>query len=208
MNPAVRKSADNQYARELRRIGLAQQMLRYRVRKSWVQEWTGCSERRIREIYRSARDSTEDKMRRGPLPSRASRILSTSLMRSEASAIAGLAQRFGMLPVGPVPSARKLIPGLILGERLCWLYEIYREWVPEATLTLERFLLLVLELAEQKTLFLSRCDCCSGAWVIDKLETRHRQCSACVSASRISRVKPATEPAREWIPEPVQQSLF
>jgi Flagellar transcriptional activator (FlhC) len=129
-------------------------------------------------------------------------------MRSEASAIAGLAQRLDMLPVGPVPSARKLIPGLILGERLCWLYEVYREWVPEATLTLERFLLLVLELAEQKTLFLSRCECCNGFWVIDKLETRYRQCSACVSASRISRVKVATATAQEWIAEPAQQSLF
>lgn len=208
MHPAVKNSADDQYARELRRIGLAQQMLRYSVRQSWVQEWTGCSERRIKSINRSARDSTEDRMRRGPMPSRASRILSTSLMRSEASAIAGLAQRFGMLPVGPVRSARKLIPGLILGERLCWLYEIYREWVPDATLTMERFLLLVFELAEQKTLFLSRCDICNGSWVIDKLETRHRQCCACASAGRSSKPNKPTPPIQEWTAEPLQQPLF
>ena len=62
------------------------------------------------------------------------------------------------------------MPGLLLGERLCWLYEVYREWIPDATLTMERFLLLVLELAEQKTLLLSRCDNCDGFWIIDRLE--------------------------------------
>src|SRR5580658_4086891 len=178
MSPTIAKSSEDQYARELRRVRLAQQMLGFRVRKSWVQEWTGCSERRIRLISRCAHDPIADRKRRGPLPSRASRILSTALLRSEASAVAGLAQRFGMLPVGPVKSARKLMPGLALGERLCWLYEVYCEWVPDATLTMERLLLLVFELAEQKTLSLSRCDTCNGFWVIDKLETRHRQCSA------------------------------
>jgi hypothetical protein len=202
MAPTVYQSSEDQYTRELRRVKLAQQMLRYRVRQSWVQEWTGCSDRRIRSIHRAAHGSN-DRMRRGPLPSRASRILSTSLLRSEASAIAGVAQRFGMLPVGPLKSARKLMPGLVLGERLCWLYEVYHEWIPDATLTLERFLLLVLELAEQKKLFLSRCDNCGGFWVIDKLETRHRQCCGCASAARRPKSQTPTQPAREWTPEPV-----
>jgi Flagellar transcriptional activator (FlhC) len=209
MGSAVRRSTEDQYARELRRVSLAQQMLRYRVRQSWVQEWTGCSDRRIRLIYRSTRDLGESSVRRGPLPFRASRILSTSLLlRSEASAIAGLAQRFGMLPTGPVQSARRLMPGLMLGERLCWLYEVYREWVPDATLSMEQFLLLVLELAEQKTIFLSRCDSCNGFWVIDKLEARHRQCCGCTSAGRRSRFKKPTQRVSEWTSEPTQESLF
>jgi hypothetical protein len=191
MAPTISKSSEDQYARELRRVKLAQQMLRYHVRQSWVQKWTGCSDRRIRTIHRAAHGS-DDRMRRGPLPSRASRILSTSLLRSEASAIAGLAQRFGMLPVGPLKSARKLMPGLLLGERLCWLYEVYREWIPDATLTMERFLLLVLELAEQKTLLLSRCDNCDGFWIIDRLESRHRQCCGCASAARSQKSKMPT----------------
>jgi hypothetical protein len=206
MSPTITKSSEDLYARELRRVRLAQQLLGYRVRQSWVQEWTGCSERRIRSIHRA--HGSDDKMRRGPLPSRASRILSTSLLRSEASAITGLAQRFGMLPVGPVKSARKLIPGLVLGERLCWLYEVYREWIPDATLTMERFLLLVLELTEQKTLFLSRCDNCSGFWVIDKFETRHRQCCACTAVGRSPKSKAPTISCVDWTAEPVQQSLF
>jgi hypothetical protein len=208
MSPSITKSSEDQYARELRRVRLAQQMLRYRVRQSWVQEWTGCSERRIRSICRSAQAPIDDRKRRGPLPSRASRILSTALLRSEASAIAGLAQRLGMLPTGPVKLARKLVPGLALGERLCWLYEVYREWVPDATLTMERFLLLVLELVEQKTLFLSRCDNCSGSWVVDKFETRHRQCWACTAAGRSPKSKAPTIPCPDWSAEPVQESLF
>jgi hypothetical protein len=208
MSPTITKSSEDQYARELRRVRLAQQMLGFRVRKSWVQEWTGCSERRIRLISRCAQDPIADRKRRGPLPSLPSRILSTALLRSEASAVAGLAQRFGMLPASPVKSARKLMPGLVLGERLCWLYEVYREWVPDATLTMERLLLLVFELAEQKTLFLSRCDTCNGFWVIDKLETRHRQCSACASAGRSPRSNTPAQLGAEWTPDPVQQSLF
>lgn len=208
MSPIITKSSEDRYTRELRRAKLAQQMLRYRVRQSWVQEWTGCSERRIRSIGRSAHDPMDDRIRRGPLPSRPSRILSTALLRSEASAIAGFAQRLGMLPAGPVKSARKLIPGLALGERLCWLYEVYREWVPDATLTMERFLLLVLELAQQKTLSLSRCDNCNGFWVIDKFETRYRQCCACAAAGRSPTPKVPAIPPPDWTAEPMQQSLF
>jgi hypothetical protein len=208
MSPTITKSSEDQYARELRRVRLAQQMLRFRVRQSWVQEWTGCSEHRLRSIGRCAQDPIAVSKRRGPLPSRASRILSTPLLRSEGSAVAGLAQRFGMLPAGPVKAARKLMPGLLLGERLCWLYEVYCEWVPDATLTMERFLLLVLELAEQKTLLLSRCDTCNGFWVIDKLETRHRQCSACASADGSPRSNTPAQLGAQWSADPVQQSLF
>jgi hypothetical protein len=129
-------------------------------------------------------------------------------LRSEASAIAGIAQRFGILPAGPMKSARTLLPGLVLGERLCWLYEVYREWVPDATLTMERFLLLVLELVEQKTLVLAQCDNCCGCWIIDKLETRHRQCCACTSAARSPRSKTRMQGAPEWASDPEQQSLF
>jgi hypothetical protein len=113
-----------------------------------------------------------------------------------------------MLPAGPVKSARKSIPGLVLGERLCWVYEIYCEWVPDATLTMERFLSLVFELVEQETLFLSRCDLCGGVWVIDKLETRHRQCSACTAASRRQDSKAPIILAQDWTTEPVQRPLF
>ncbi len=202
------KSTEDQYVRELRRVRLAQQMLRFGVRQSWVQQWTGCSERRIRSICRVAPDPIPVNNRRGPIPARAFRVLTTALLRSEASAIVGLAQRLGVLPVGPVKSAGKSLPGLALGEHLCWLYELYREWVPDATLTMEQLLLLVLELAQQSTLFLSRCDNCGGFLVIDKLETRHHECSACELAARRPRSRPATQPKAEWSPDPQQQSLF
>jgi hypothetical protein len=208
MLTGVTKSSEDRYARELRRVRLAQQMLRYGVRQSWVQQWSGCSERRIRSIRHSAQDPIDERKRRGPLPSRASRILSTALLHNEASAIAGLAKRLGMLPAGPVKAARKLIPGLALGERLCWLYEVYREWVPDATLTMERFLLLVLELAEQKTLSLSRCDNCGGYWIIDKLETRHRQCSACTGAGHSPTSRAQATLSLDRTEAPVQRPLF
>lgn len=113
-----------------------------------------------------------------------------------------------MLPAGPVKAARKLIPGLALGERLCWLYGVYREWVPDATLTMELFLLLVLELAEQKTISLSWCDNCGGYWIIEKLETRLRECSACTGAGRSPKTKAQTTLSPDWTEAPVQQPLF
>src|ERR1700733_15810627 len=202
------KSAEDLYIRELRRVRLAQQMLRHGVRQSWVQQWTGCSERRIRSICRVAPDPIPVNKRRGPPPGRAFRIISTALLRSEASAIVGLAQRLGVLPVGPVKSAGKSLPGLPLGERLVWLYEVYGEWVPDATLKLEQFLLLVLEIAEQKTLFLSHCDNCGGFLIVDKLETRLRECSCCALVSRSPRTNPSSQPKAEWSPDLPQRSLF
>lgn len=200
------KSTEDRYVRELRRVKLAQQMLQYGVRQSWVQQWTGCSERRIRSI--SSLIPIAVSKRRGPVPARAFRIISTALLRSEASAIVGLAQRLDVLPAGPVKSAGKVLPGLALGERLCWLYELYRDWVPDATLSMEQFLLLVLELAEQKTLFPSRCDNCGGFLIIDKLETRHRECAACALTGRSPRPKSTAQPTVEWSPDPQQRALF
>ncbi len=208
MSALITKSPEDRYARELRRVTLAKQMLRYGVRQSWVQQWTGCSERRVRSICCVSPEAIVISKRRGPVPARAFRIISTALLRSEASAIVGLAQRLGVLPAGPVKSAGKSLPGLALGERLVWLYELYREWVSDSTLTMEQFLLLVLELAEQKTLLLAHCDSCGGFLVIDKLETRHRECAACALAGRIPRLKSAAQPKTEWSPEPQQQSLF
>src|SRR5271170_187034 len=115
MSPTRLKSSEDQYARELRRVRLAQQMLELGVRQSWVQQWAGCSERRIRSICRVSPDPIPVNKRRGPVPARAFRILSTALLRSEASAILGLSQRLGVLPVGPVKSAGKSLPGLALG---------------------------------------------------------------------------------------------
>jgi hypothetical protein len=202
------KSTEDRYIRELRRVRLAQQMLQLGVRQSWVQQWTGCSERRIRSICCASPEPISVNNRRGPVPARAFRILSTALLRSEASAILGLSQRLGVLPVGPVKSAGKSLPGLALGERLCWLFGIYQEWVPDATLTMEQFLLLVLDLAEQKALFLSHCDTCGGFLVIDRLETRNRECAACALVGRSPKVNSAVQPKVEWNPDPQQRTLF
>ena len=202
------KSTEDRYSRELRRVRLAQQLLQFGVRQSWVQQWTGCSERRIRSILCAAAEPMSVSKRRGPVPAQAFRILSTALLRSEASAILGLAQRLDVLPVGPVKEAGKSLPGLALGERLCWLFGIYQAWVPDATLTMEQFLLLVLELAEQKSLFLSHCDTCGGVLVIDRLETRHRECAACALAGRQPRINAAAQSKAEWSPDPQQRSLF
>lgn len=208
MTPVVVNVTEDRYTRELRRVQLAQRLLRHHVRQSWVEDWTGCSQRRVRSLDRFAKHRRVGKRGRGPLPSKPTRVLSTAIIRSEASAIAGLAYRFGMLPEKPVKEARKVLPGLALGEQLCWLYDVYREWVPDAVLTLERFLVLFLELAEQRTLHLSRCENCNGFWVVDKLDVQHRRCMGCEMAGRSRKAKSPLVFTPQWSVEPEQRSLF
>jgi hypothetical protein len=183
-------SAD-QYFRELRRYCLALAMLRHGVRPSTVRHWTGLSRQRTRQVVRSYnenRSAGEPRCDPGPPPTALKKLLKDPQLRAELTAAAGLCRVLKILS----DSAKALPPEVIrtieMGENLCHAFEIYRRLVPNARMTLEHLIVLVLSLAEQEHWALERCTCCESFLIIDPLSLERRLCGEC-------RDRPRAEPA-------------
>jgi len=172
--------SEDRYTRDLRRIHLAQRMMRQEVRTGWICAWTGLTADRVRNLYQSYAASLKLKQRRrGPSPTRTLNFVESPLLHSEASALAALAYRMGVIPAQPVQRPESVLVGLDLGERMCRTFELYRRVVGGATLTMEHFILLVFALAERTTLELGRCEVCQGALIVDRLGAVRRRCPPC-----------------------------
>src|SRR5206468_3484974 len=99
---------------------------------------------------------------------------------------------FGMeaIPEHPVANARINLPNVVRGERLMWAYELYLTSVNEPRISLERAVLLGLEVAEGRNLYLRRCSTCPLFTLVELVGVQQLQCPQCRDAH--SRVSPAT----------------
>jgi hypothetical protein len=211
--------SEDRYSRDLRRINLAQRLIRHEVRTQWICAWTGLSDDRVRNLFRSY-DKTSGRVQRhrGPSPTRLAAFLRSPTLRAEASAIGGLACAMRVLPPKAAPDARR-DPWVEGGERLCQVFELYGQIVPQSRFTMDQFIVLVNALAEGDDLALGHCSTCHGALLMDRLGANRRLCVACKQDSlrksvRARSDKPtnghtAADTAEEDIePEAQQQSLF
>src|SRR5258708_14918911 len=125
--------SEDRYSRDLRRIGLAHRMIRRDVRTLWICAWTGLKPKRIRNLIRSYSATLRVSRRmRGAPPSNPLHLVRSSLAQNEASALAGIAARMGILPDAPMLNAHRMLADLAMGERMCRAFELSREIVPAA----------------------------------------------------------------------------
>lgn len=203
--------SEGRYARDLRRLQLAQRLIDLEVRTKAVRAWTGLSELRIRNLCKFYDPAWVGRPRhRGPAPTRAEAFLRSPGLRSEASAIGGLAHALGVVPKASGSRARARTADIEAGERLCDAFELYRRVVPGARFTMNQFLLLVAALAEGTDLELGCCSECRGALLVDPLGIKRRLCIACregVSepAEHLNRTPSLAD---GHMPNSGQQSLF
>jgi hypothetical protein len=94
-----------------------------------------------------------------------------------------MASVLGIIPPHPVPNARKTLPCIELGERLCHTFEIFRRVLPESHLSMDQFILLSLSLAEGDELQIGHCTHCHAALLLDRLSAGSRLCPSCKKAS-------------------------
>jgi len=209
--------SNERYAKDLRSIELARWMLAYEARTQTVCAWTKLTSDRVRNLARTQvyeEPTREAQRHRGPSPSRLSALLATARMRSEAAAVAGLCRVLQVLPEKPLPSARTALPGLTRGERLMAAFELFRGTVPQARLTLEQLVLLILTLAEGDSWGMDHCTRCHATILIDRLGVAPRrlcmQCTATESGTHEPPVGSAPAPAECLEPSEacVQQRLF
>ena len=172
--------SEDRYSRDLRRLNLAQRLIRHEVRTQWICAWTGLSDDRVRNLFRSY-DKTSGNVRRhrGPSPTRLASFLRSPTLRAEASAIGGLACASGAIFPTPTPHARRDPPGVEAVERLCHVFELYRKIVPQSHFTMDQFIRLMIALSEGEDLQISHCRNCHGALLVDRLGASRRLCPAC-----------------------------
>lgn len=196
--------------RDLRRIHLAQRMIRHKVRTTTICAWTGFNEERIRNLAKSYESAALPANRhRGPPPKRVEVFLRYNIMRSEAACLGGLARSLGVLPPKQVKSAARVLPGVALGELLCHTFEVYRDVVPEARLTMEHFILLVLALAEGEEIELDHCAHCIGVIIVEVASRERRICFSCRESGGVKVDAYGEEDAPDSPPPGgVQQPLF
>jgi hypothetical protein len=196
--------------RDLRRIHLAQRMIRYEVRTTTVSAWTGLTEERIRNLAKSYKTARSHSNRhRGPAPRRVDVFLRYNIMRSEAACLGGLARSFDVFPHGHMPDAARKLPGVALGERLCHTFEVYRAVVPEGRLTMEHSILLVLALAQGEEIELDHCSHCTGVIIVEAGFRERRICFACRESKRAGvRLASEEDSAEAALHGGVQQPLF
>jgi hypothetical protein len=212
--------SEDRYSRDLRRLNLAERFLRHEVRTQWICAWTGLSHHRVRNLYRSYDKSSGAVSRhRGPSPNRLATYLRSPALRAEASAIGGLARVFEVVPPKPAPNAWRDRANVEAGERLCAVFELYQQIVPQSRFTMDQFIRLAIALTQGGYLEMGHCTSCHGALLVERLVPSRRLCLACqqdaLTASHESRTDtpPDTEGelARSEVaslPEGYQQPLF
>jgi len=204
--------SNDRYSRDLRSIDVARRMLGYEARTQTIRAWTGLTGDRVRNLARShgSEASRAARRLRGPSPSCLPALLATARARQEAGAAAGLCRVLEVLPEKPVPNARIGLPGLARGERLLAAFDIFREVIPQARLTLEHLVLLVFAMAEGKSWGIDHCARCHATILMDRDAVHPRRlCGFCESAKESEVAEPT--PSYPVLPaelEPEQHRLF
>jgi len=202
--------SEDRFSRDLRRIELAKRLIALEVRTLWIRMWTGLTGNTVRNLYRSyiADQASPPRRRRGPPPSNPLLFLRSPALLEEASVLAALAVRFGVVPPEPVSNARRALAHLEVGERLCQAYELFRYVVPAAIFGMEQFMVLVFALAERKELRLDFCQGCQGVLLVDCLGRMRRTCPGCRSEDSSLTEKDPSEGSPPLPGAAFQQSLF
>jgi hypothetical protein len=172
--------SEDRYARDLRRLNLAQRLIRHEVRTQWICNWTGLSDNRIRNLFHSYdKCAGRLKRRRGPSPTALASFLRSPALRSEGSAIGGLAYSLGIIP--PAATTHSSAERCDLESRERWVdtFELFHKIAPRSTFKMDQFITLVNALAEGEDIQLGHCRSCHGALLVDPLGLRRRLCPAC-----------------------------
>ena len=173
---------EDRYSRDRQRHDLALRFIRHEARTRTTRVWTGLSDDRIRKLHRTyaAQGVSEPVPRhRGKSPQQIGFFLKTAHMRQEAAILASVCQLFGVLPSTRLVDASWKLPGIARGEALCEAYETYRRLVPEARISFEHAVFLVVSLASGEELQAWQCVECTGLTVVDRWTPGRRRCLVC-----------------------------
>lgn len=175
--------SDDRYSRERFCLDLALRFLRHEARTQTIRTWTGLTDDRIRNLYRSymSRSAQFVPRHRGKSPHQVAYFTRSFRIQWETAQLASMLSLLAVVPLHPGAEAARALPTVSRGERLCYAFEMYRSTLPAAQISFEHAVFLALALARGDQLRLGGCRDCGGLMVTERFPLRDKRCQYCAS---------------------------
>jgi Flagellar transcriptional activator (FlhC) len=175
--------SDDRYSRERLSLDLALRFLRHEARTQTIRKWTGLTDDRIRNLYRSymSRGGHFVPRHRGKSPHQVAYFTRSLRVQWETAQLASLLSLFTVIPAQPSPEIAASLPTVARGEKLCYAFEMYRTTIPTSQISFEHSVFLTVALARGDQLRLGGCRECGGLLVLERFQMRARRCLYCAS---------------------------
>jgi len=176
--------SDDRYTNERLSLELALRFLRHEARTQTIREWTGLTDDRIRNLYRSyvSRGAKLVPPRhRGKSPRQIHYFTRSLRIQLETAVLASLLSLLGVLPASVSAEAAALLPGVSRGELLCFAFEAYRTMIPSSQISFEHAVFLATSLARGDQLRMGGCSECGSLVVTERFPLREKRCHHCAS---------------------------
>jgi hypothetical protein len=182
--------SDDRYSRERLCLDLALRFLRHEARTQTIRAWTGLTDDRIRNLYKSymSRGGQFVPRHRGKSPHQAAYFMRSSRIQWETAQLASLLSLLNVVPAQPGPEVAGTLPTVARGERLCCAFEIYQTTIPSPQISFEHAVFLALALARGDQLRLGGCRDCGGLMVIERFPLRERRCQYCANPVQVGQL--------------------
>jgi len=176
--------SDDRYDRERSSLDLALKFLRHEARTQTIRSWTGLSDDRIRNLYRSyiRRGGNYVPRHRGKSPHQVAYFTRSHRIQWESAQLASLLSLFGVIPAQPSLELASTLPTVSRGERLCSAFELFRTNIPASQISFEHSVFLATALTRGDQLRLTGCRECGGLLVTERLPVRERRCLYCATS--------------------------
>ena len=124
--------SDDRYTHERQRLDCALRFLRLEARTQTIRLWTGLTDDRIRNLYRSyiSRGARFVPRHRGKSPQQIAFFTRSLRMQWETAQLASLLSLLSVIPPAQGTEVAGALPGINRGERLCYAFETYRTAIP------------------------------------------------------------------------------
>ena len=177
--------SDERYSRERLCLDLALRFLRHEARTQTIRTWTGLTDDRIRNLYRSymSRGAHFVPRHRGKSPHQVAYFTRSLRVQWETAQLASLLSLFTVVPAQPSPEYAASLPTVARGEKLCYAFEMYQTTIPASLISFEHSVFLAVALARGDQLRLGGCRDCGGLVVLERFPMRERRCQYCASTA-------------------------
>ncbi|MDB6161827.1 MAG: hypothetical protein JWO04_5533 [Gammaproteobacteria bacterium] len=175
--------SDDRYSRERLCLDLALRFLRHEARTQTIRTWTGLTDDRIRNLYRSymSRGAHFVPRHRGKSPHQVAYFTRSLRVQWETAQLASLLSLLAVVPAQPSLELAGSLPTVARGEKLCYAFETYQATIPSSQISFEHTVFLAVALARGDQLRLGCCRECGGLLVIERFPLRDKRCQYCAN---------------------------
>jgi hypothetical protein len=177
--------SDDRYSRERLCLDLALRFLRHEARTQTIRTWTGLTDDRIRNLYKSymSRGARFVPRHRGKSPHQVAYFTRSLRVQWETAQLASFMSLLNVVPAQPGVDVANSLPSVSRGEKLCYAFETYQTTIPSAQISFEHAVFLTVALARGDQLKLGGCPECGGLMVIERFPLREKRCQHCASVA-------------------------